>query len=101
MSAVDEHSPRPRGLSDMSATTDQLRRNNLSSVLTLIHHEGALSRADLTRLTGFNRSTIGALVSDLVDLGMVHETMPAPSSKAGRPSPIVNASQRTVAIAAN
>lgn len=85
----------------MSATTDQLRRNNLSSVLALVHHEGAISRADLTRLTGFNRSTIGALVADLVELGVVHETMPAPSSRAGRPSPIVNASERTVAIAIN
>lgn len=85
----------------MSATTDQLRRNNLSSVLRLIHQERAISRADLTRLTGFNRSTIGALVADLVELGMVHETMPPPSAKAGRPSPIVNASRRTVAIAVN
>jgi len=101
MSALDERSSGPRGLGGTTATTDQLRRNNLSSVLTLIHHERALSRADLTRLTGFNRSTIGALVSDLVDLGMVHETMPPPSARAGRPSPIVNASQRTVAIAVN
>lgn len=101
MSALDERSSGPRGLGGTTATTDQLRRNNLSSVLTLIHHERALSRADLTRLTGFNRSTIGALVSDLVELGMVHETMPPPSARAGRPSPIVNASPRTVAIAVN
>ncbi|MCU1443448.1 MAG: XylR family transcriptional regulator [Cryobacterium sp.] len=100
MSALEDRSSRPAP-PGQSATTDQLRRNNLSSVLTLIHHEGALSRADLTRLTGFNRSTIGALVVDLVDLGMVYETMPAKGARAGRPSPIVNASERTVAIAVN
>jgi predicted NBD/HSP70 family sugar kinase len=101
MPAIEERPTRPAGSGGLSATTDQLRRNNLSSVLTLVHHEAALSRADLTRLTGFNRSTIGALVADLVELGMVHETMPAPRARAGRPSPIVNASERTVAIAVN
>ncbi len=101
-SAVDDRPERPPASGGMSATTDQLRRNNLSSVLTLVHREGPLSRADLTRLTGFNRSTISALVADLVELGLVHETMPAPSARgAGRPSPIVNASERTVAIAVN
>ena len=42
----------------MSATTSEsVRAQNLSRVLTAVHRAGALSRADLTRLTGLNRST--------------------------------------------
>ena len=41
-----------------SATTAPARRHNLSRLLTLVHREGALSRAALTRRTGLNRSTI-------------------------------------------
>jgi predicted NBD/HSP70 family sugar kinase len=85
----------------LRGTADQLRRRNLSRLLTLIHQNGSLSRAELTRLTGLNRSTIGTLVADLVALDLVYETMPDSGSRAGRPSPIVNPGSTVVAIAVN
>ncbi|PRY65948.1 putative NBD/HSP70 family sugar kinase [Glaciihabitans tibetensis] len=82
------------------STTDQLRRNNLSKILTLIHREGALSRADLTRLTSLNRSTVGAIAAELAALGFVDERPPL-DFRAGRPSPVVHPNERTVAVAVN
>ena len=82
------------------STTEQLRRNNLSKILTLVHREGALSRADLTRLTSLNRSTVGAIAAELAVLGFVDERPPQ-DSRAGRPSPVVHPDDRAVAIAIN
>ncbi len=68
-------------------SNDQLRRYNLSMVMTLVHHEGGCSRAQLTTLTGLTRSTIAALVAELVQLGMVHEAEPEQVlGRVGRPS---------------
>jgi predicted NBD/HSP70 family sugar kinase len=82
-------------------TTDQLRRNNLSNILGLVHKSGPLSRAQLTRSTGLNRSTVGAVVADLADLRLVYEGIPKSSAKAGRPSHVVHVDRGTVAVAVN
>lgn len=92
--------PAPRRASSIG-TTDQLRRNNLSKILGLVHQSGPLSRAELTRMTGLNRSTVGAVVADLADLRLVHEGRPERGARAGRPSPVVHIDDRTVAIAVN
>lgn len=76
------------------------RRHNLSTLLTLVHHRKSVSRAELTRLTGLNRSTIGALVGDLAAAGLVIETPPTTGS-IGRPSPIIKPGKRIGAIAVN
>jgi predicted NBD/HSP70 family sugar kinase len=100
--------------------TDALRRNNLATVLGLVHREGALSRSDLTRLTGLNRSTVGDLVGELAGLGLVEvdETPLAASGPGGgpgggagrgragragrgRPSPLVRVADGVAAIAVN
>ncbi|MCQ1987582.1 ROK family transcriptional regulator [Arthrobacter sp. zg-Y844] len=77
--------------------TDNLRSANLSRILTLLHRNGQLSRADLTRLTGFNRSTIGALVGELAGMGLAYETDP-PAGRVGRPSPLVHPNERVAAV---
>lgn len=64
-----------------------MRRHNLGTVLAHLHRDGQLSRADLTARLGLNRSTIGALVGELVSLGLVVETAPSGGrGGAGRPS---------------
>src|SRR3990170_797494 len=88
-------------LSAAVGATDQPRRTSLSSILALVHREGPISRAELTRQTGFNRSTIGVLVAELTELGLVYEAMPTGAALPGRPSPIVHADPRVVAIAIN
>src|ERR1035437_8341130 len=78
-------------------TTDQLRRNNLSNILGLLHRRGPSSRAELTRMTGLNRSMVGVVVTDPADLRLVYECLPERSAKAGRPSPVAHIDHRTVA----
>jgi len=82
---------------------DSLRRDNLATVLGLVHRSGAegRSRSTLTALTGMNRSTIAALVAELVTRGLVAESEPSAPTGVGRPSPIVTATRRAVALAVN
>jgi len=77
------------------------RQANLSRILRLAHLDGPLSRATLTSATGLNRSTVADLVGDLTALGLVEERAPDPSRRVGRPSPLVSADPRVVAVAAN
>lgn len=69
---------------------DSIRRHNLHVLMGELHHHGPLSRAELTNNLGLNRSTIGALVSDLTDNGLVVEHAPGTrAAGAGRPSHVV------------
>ena len=86
---------RPR----VGTSSDDVRRRNLSSVLTLVHRRRALSRAELTRLTGLSRSTTKDLVEELVDRGLVAEAPAATATQVGRPSPIVRPDPRVLAVA--
>jgi len=80
---------------------DPSRRNNLSLLTSLVHHHGVLSRAQLTRQTGLNRSTVGTLIGQLIALGLVYETAPAGEGQVGRPSPEVHPSPSIAALAVN
>jgi predicted NBD/HSP70 family sugar kinase len=71
------------------ARPDAIRRHNLALMLGEIHRNGALTRAELTQRLGVSRSTIGALVTDLSDLGLVQEVVPTGGERAGRPSHVV------------
>ena len=82
-------------------TVDSVRRRNLSTVLELVHRGGDPSRAELTALTGLNRSTIGALVAELTQLGLVLETDPSATNRVGRPSRRVLPSAHPGVIAVN
>ncbi|MDM4720750.1 ROK family protein [Micromonospora sp. WMMA1363] len=68
---------------------DEIRRQNLGALLRYVHVHGATSRAELTTALGLNRSTIGALTSDLAAAGLVSEGAPKETGRAGRPSLVV------------
>jgi predicted NBD/HSP70 family sugar kinase len=72
-----------------AARPDAIRRHNLGLLLSQIHRDGELSRAQLTSRLRLSRSTIGALVSDLTELGLVSEHVPTSGKRAGRPSHVV------------
>ena len=93
--------PRPTLYSHRMNETVGSRQANLARLLRLVHLEGPVSRATLTAATGLNRSTVADLVGDLVGLGLVEESAPDPSRRVGRPSPLVTAHPRVVAIGVN
>ncbi|MCV7253336.1 ROK family transcriptional regulator [Mycobacterium hackensackense] len=85
----------------VGTNTDDVRRRNLSAVLTLVHRARALTRSELTRRTGLSRSTVKDLVEELVGAGLIEESPAAPVSQVGRPSPMVRPQTGTLAIAVN
>lgn len=68
---------------------EDVRRQNLGALLRYVHRHGATSRAELTSKLGLNRSTIGALTTDLTAAGLVTEETPRETRRAGRPSLVV------------
>lgn len=73
----------------VAARPETIRRHNLHVLLGELHQHGPLSRAELTQNLGLNRSTIGALVADLTECGLVTEHAPGTRAGAGRPSHVV------------
>lgn len=69
----------------VAATQDDLRRLNLARLLRRLHEAGPSSRSDLVAFTSLNRSTIGVLVSELAEVGLVEETAGS-AGQVGRPS---------------
>ncbi|MGO3320424.1 MAG: transcriptional regulator, partial [Microbacterium gubbeenense] len=79
-------------------TNEEVRQQNLSAVLQLVHTDGAQSRSAIGTATGLNRSTVTGLVTELIDLGLARETSTAPTGRAGRPSLGVAADDAVVAL---
>lgn len=63
-----------------------VRRHNLALVLQLLTERGRQSRAAIAATTGLTRSTIGSLVGDLIDRGLVRDVGVAPDQHMGRPA---------------
>lgn len=82
-------------------TLDDLRRRNLSAVLQVIHLRDGSTRAEITHETRLNRSTVRALVADLVDAGVVTEGAAVRSGGVGRPSPCIRATDAVRVLAVN
>ncbi|QNE45798.1 ROK family protein [Glaciihabitans sp. INWT7] len=82
-------------------SNDHVRRHNLSTILGLVHRTRGLSRSQLTQAMGLNRSTIAALVSELVEHDLVREESAESTNQVGRPSPMVRPSSTPVGIAVN
>jgi predicted NBD/HSP70 family sugar kinase len=78
-----------------------VRRYNLSLVLRLVHQSRGVPRSQLTRVTGLNRSTIAALVGELVERGLLVEGEPDASNQVGRPSPLALPGPRAITFAVN
>jgi predicted NBD/HSP70 family sugar kinase len=68
---------------------DDIRQHNLSLLLSHVHRDGALTRAELTQRLSLSRSTVKALVADLAQLGLVEEVVPSGGERVGRPSHVV------------
>jgi predicted NBD/HSP70 family sugar kinase len=87
-------------LGSQGSRNDLVRRHNLALVLRRVH-VAPTSRSELTRLSGLNRSTIGALVAELEQHELVIEDEASAIGQVGRPSPVVRPSDVPIAIAVN
>jgi predicted NBD/HSP70 family sugar kinase len=69
---------------------EHARGHNRSLVLQTLFHQGAMSRADLSRETGLTRVTISDLVAELIADGFVVEKGVRESSGPGKPAILVD-----------
>lgn len=76
---------------ERGATQEAVRRHNLATLLGHLHRHGPTSRAQLTRLLGLNRATIGTLVDELAIRRLAVEEAETERGAQGRPSKVVSA----------
>ncbi|MCW3492224.1 ROK family transcriptional regulator [Microbacterium sp. SSM24] len=69
---------------------EHARGHNRSLVLQTLFHQGAMSRADLSRETGLTRVTISDLVAELIADGFVAEIGVREASGPGKPAMLVD-----------
>lgn len=79
------------------ATHAQTRAHNAALVLRALYDLGPISRADIARLTGLTRTSVGELVSDLEQEGLAVDVGRGPSTGGKQPTLVaLNANARTV-----
>lgn len=84
----------------MAANAEAAHLGNLSAVLRRLHQAGPASRSELVRATGLSRSAVRAVIGELVELGLAHETKADATGLPGRPSPVASVEpQGAVALA--
>jgi predicted NBD/HSP70 family sugar kinase len=69
------------------ATHQQTRAHNAALVLRALFEYGPISRADVARLSGLTRTTVGDVVGELIDDGLAREVGRGPST--GGKAPIL------------
>jgi predicted NBD/HSP70 family sugar kinase len=69
---------------------EQARGHNRSLLLQTLFHQGAMSRADLSRETGLTRVTISDLIAELITDGFVAEMGVREASGPGKPAILVD-----------
>jgi predicted NBD/HSP70 family sugar kinase len=82
-----------------ASTQDDLRRHNRARLLRRLHESGAATRSELVAFTGLNRSTVGVLVSELAETGLVSE-VPGSAGQVGRPSLVVQPTPQSAVVIA-
>lgn len=65
--------------------TEQLRRQNLVTVLSALRHLGAMSHTGLSAVTGMASATVTAVTADLERAGVIERQEQAGSGARGRP----------------
>ncbi len=68
------------------ATREQTKYHNARLVLKTVYERGESSRADIARLTNLTRTTVGDIVSELIESGLLAETgIGEPEAAGGKP----------------
>ena len=74
-----------------------VRKSNLSLVARRIAEAGSLSRAQLAKSTGLNKTTVSSLVAELIERGVVAESGLADGGGVGRPAQILELDDSRIA----
>jgi predicted NBD/HSP70 family sugar kinase len=74
-----------KGLDGQLLTPSDIGDVNRSRVIQAFCDFGPLSRADLAKMAGVTRATIGNIVSALIDAGLIEEGVPRESTGVGKP----------------
>ena len=82
------------GRDELGQRSETVRRANLSAIVRELHISGPLSRSELVVRTGLTRSTIRALIGELVGGDLVAEGPAALDGTPGRPSPVARPDPR-------
>jgi len=83
----------------LKATHAQTRAHNASLVLRALYDLGPISRADIARLTGLTRTSVGELVADLEQDGLASDVGRGPSTGGKQPTLVaLNDDARTVVV---
>lgn len=61
-----------------------MKEINTAMIMNLLHREGRITRAELTKMTKLSATTVSALIEELIASGFVEEIGEKPSSGAGR-----------------
>ncbi len=70
---------------------NDIRRNNISLVLSVILQQAPVSRAEIAKITGLTRATVSSLVSDLIELGTVREIGESTAVSVGKKATLLQA----------
>jgi predicted NBD/HSP70 family sugar kinase len=76
---------KPPGLDGQLLTPSDIGDVNRSRVIQAFCDYGPLTRADLAKMAGVTRATIGNIVSSLVDSGLIEEGEPRDTGTVGKP----------------
>ena len=91
------HAPTVARTEFPKATHAQTRAHNAALVLRALYDLGPISRADIARLTGLTRTSVGELVSDLERDGLATDVGRGPSTGGKQPTLVaLNADARTI-----
>ncbi|WP_330629629.1 MULTISPECIES: ROK family transcriptional regulator [Thioclava] len=76
-------------MQQISSSPKRIRQTNILGALQALHEHRSMSRADLARLMGLNRSSSGKIIGDMIARGLVREVRATataePRAQAGRP----------------
>ena len=76
---------KPTGLDGQLLTPSDIGDVNRSRVIQAFCDYGPLTRADLAKMAGVTRATIGNIVSNLVESGLIEEGEPRDTGTVGKP----------------
>jgi Transcriptional regulator/sugar kinase len=81
---TDVRPVRPNGVNGIMRPSN-VREANAVAILKLLLLNGALPRAEISRLLGLTQGTVTRIVADLADQGLVQEREPVNGTTRGRP----------------